>query len=207
MEAGPGEEGPEGLTQCSNHPARSPAVGGVPAQALWGSQRIPSPCHKLPWAGTPAHSNRSVATGGLHRSLHSHTLPPSPHSHPLFLTHSHSPSYSRTLPHTCLHTHTLTPSLLHRHPHAHTHSCTHPLRKPERKQYLLCLPSPHPHAPVIEAISICLRPPTTCKRPERKPAVRMRPVNPNTWSWAAEGRDKRICSGIPAGHRRKRDSF
>lgn len=32
-------------------------VGGVPAQARWGSQRIPSPCHQLPWAGTPAHSS------------------------------------------------------------------------------------------------------------------------------------------------------
>lgn len=121
MEAGPGEEGPEGLTQCSNHPARSPAVGGVPAQALWGSQRIPSPCHKLPWAGTPAHSNRSATTGGLHRSLHSHTLPPSPHSHPLFLTHSHSPSYTHVLSPT--HAYTLTRS----HPHSYTliHTLTH----------------------------------------------------------------------------------
>lgn len=130
---GRGRAGPEGLTQCSSHPAWSPAVGGVPAQARWGSQRIPSPCHKLPWAGTPAHSNH-LATARAAR-------PRSPHAQ----------SHTNTLTLTTLsRAHTL--SLIHSHPHTHTHS---PSRKPERRQNLFCWPSqlhtaprPRPQCPI-----------------------------------------------------------
>lgn len=115
-----------GLTQCSSHPARSPAVGVVPAQACWGSQRIPSPCHKWLWAGTPAHSNRlATARAACPRSFH-------------------SPSYSHSPSHTLTHTHL----------HSHTLSHAHPLGKSGRRQNLFCWSPPHPHSPAINAISI-----------------------------------------------------
>lgn len=97
-----------GLTQCSSHPARSPAVGVVPAQACWGSQRIPSPCHKWLWAGTPAHSNRlATARAARPRSFHS----PSYIHSPLYtLTHTHTHTYLHTHLYTLTHTVTYSPS-------------------------------------------------------------------------------------------------
>lgn len=40
------------LTQCGSHPLGHPCGWGASPGPL-GSQRIPSPCHQLPWSGTP----------------------------------------------------------------------------------------------------------------------------------------------------------
>lgn len=159
-----GEAGPERLTQCSSHPAGSPATGGVPIQARWGSQRIPSPCHKLPWAGTPAQSNHLTTA----RESVQGFLPQEP-----TLAHTHTPSCTFTFIHQHFHSHTLI--------HILRHTGTPDfLGRLERRQNLFCFPHPHPHAPVINATSISFRYLLTTYHMQGTGG--MQPANSNMWS-------------------------
>lgn len=49
------------LTQCGSHPLGHPRGWGASPGPL-GSQRIPSPCHQLPWLGTPPTAGSPSAT-------------------------------------------------------------------------------------------------------------------------------------------------